>query len=64
MTVTAGASLDSAVAGINRSLDNARKVAVELNKQAGSAVPKPSASASSIPAASDSTLGSKLDVTA
>jgi hypothetical protein len=66
MTVTPGASLDSAIAGINHGLDNARKVASEINKDDSAKAAKPSASPTASKAStstSTSTVGGSVDVT-
>ncbi|MBI1422879.1 MAG: hypothetical protein GC149_05370 [Gammaproteobacteria bacterium] len=65
MTVTPGASLDSAIAGINRGLDNARKVATEINKDASNSAAQTSTTASNTTTNSGSSrIGGAIDVKA
>lgn len=61
MTVSPGASLDSAIAGISRGVDNARKVATEINKDA-SAKTAASSKASSTASSADTRVGGAVDV--
>ena len=65
MSLTPGASLDSAIAGITRGVDNARKVATEINKDnsAGKAASSATTSGSS-KNSSDGPVGGTIDVTA
>lgn len=60
MTVTPGASLDSAIAGITRGVDNARKVASEINKDATANAAQSSKTASA--SAGDTRVGGSVDV--
>jgi hypothetical protein len=62
MTVTPGASLDSAIAGINRGLDNARKVAKEINKSDSPSAAQVSSSTANS-ANSGTRVGGSIDVT-
>jgi hypothetical protein len=65
MSLTPGASLDNAIAGINRGVDNARKVATEINKESNISMPKSSTStAGTTKNAPDGPVGGNLDVTA
>jgi len=64
MTVTPGASLDAAIAGISRGVDNARKVASEINKDAVAKTASSSSSSSATSSNSTSTLGGNIDVKA
>jgi len=64
MTITPGASLDSAIAGINHGLDNARKVASEINKDDSASTAKTSSAAKVSKAnTGDSAVGGSVDVT-
>jgi hypothetical protein len=63
MTVTPGASLDSAIAGITRGVDNARKVATEINKSDSANAAKASSSTSNSANSSGSRVGGSIDVT-
>lgn len=65
MTVTPGASLDAAISGINRGLDNARKVATEINKDASTSAAQTGATASNTTTNSGSSrIGGSIDVKA
>lgn len=64
MTVTPGASLDAAIAGINRGVDNARKVAAEINKDAIAKTTGSSSSSSATSSNSSSRIGGNIDIKA
>ena len=66
MTITPGASLDSAIAGITRGVDNARKVATEINKEtaAKTAQTGKNTTNDSKNSPSDGPVGGNLNVTA
>ena len=66
MTITPGASLDSAIAGITRGVDNARKVATEINKEtaAKTAQTGKNTANDSKNSPSDGPVGGNLNVTA
>ena len=63
MTVTPGASLDAAIAGISRGVDNARKVATEINKN-DTAAQTSSAASSNSANAGQTRIGGSIDVKA
>lgn len=63
MTITPGASLDAAISGINQGLDNARKVASEINKNdSASAAKTKSAATASKASPGSSMVGGSVDV--
>ena len=65
MSMTPGASLDAAIAGITRGVDNARKVATEINKDSSPASASSSSKSSdSKNTSSSNRVGGNLDVTA
>ena len=65
MSMTPGASLDAAISGIQRGVENARKVASEINKQdKTSSGTSSSSSSSSTSLGGSSSLGSNVDVKA
>ena len=63
MSMTPGASLDAAIAGITRGVDNARKVATEVNKDSGGAASNNKSSSGSKSSSSSSRVGGSVDVT-
>jgi hypothetical protein len=65
MAVTLGASLDSAIAGTSLGVENARKVAAEINKDTSdSAAKRSTTAASSTSSSGSSRIGGLIDVTA
>lgn len=65
MSMTPGASLDAAIAGITRGVDNARKVASQISKDnSKSSASNSKSSSTSKTANSTSTLGNSVDVKA
>jgi hypothetical protein len=64
MTVSPGTSLDSAIAGISRGVENARKVATEINKDdsASAALSSKTSAASSTANTGGSRVGGSIDV--
>lgn len=59
-----GVSLDSAIAGITRGVENARKVAIDANKIDSASASNDSAAAGGSADTSDSRIGGNIDVTA
>lgn len=65
MSMTPGASLDAAIAGITRGVNNARKVATEISKDnSKTSAASSKSSSTSKTANSTSTLGNSVDVKA
>ena len=66
MSLTPGASLDSAIAGITRGVDNARKVATEINKEtsAKTAQTSKTTATDSKNSPSGGSVGGNIDVSA
>lgn len=64
MNMTPGASLDAAISGIQRGVENARKVASQINKQDKTSSSSSSSSSTSAGKGGSSTLGGNIDVKA
>lgn len=64
MGMTPGASLDAAISGISRGVDNARKVASEINKDNSSAASATPSKSNPTGKTSTSHIGGNLDVKA
>ena len=59
-----GVSLDSAIAGITRGVENARKVAIYANKIDSASASNDSAASGGSADTTDSRIGGNIDVTA